>query len=1541
MTFEEIYKKRGLEYKPFQPQQTPSLQNIVAQIKERRVAKERQQKIGGMIEEGEKAYKEATEAAGWKRIAKETLKGIPDAAPLVFKTLATPEGIMSMGRGAIKGLSLGWLSPETPEDANEIEQAIEEGWKIGGHFGAFLSGEAALKLAFKTPAIAAKLGAAAPKIAYISSWLGTSQLDKEMRGAGFEARAKRAAYDAATILTFEGLGYGLGKIAKKIKIANLPKKANQKAIDFFFRDMPKQLDSPGYSKEAAKIIRGLNISKVKTIDEAMKLVQKSLTPEMLRTPAIQMTLEHFRDQAKKSVPLYTELAIQKIFAKGKPLIKDKAMLPIAKLAEKLKPTKFEPKFKPPEKPIDFKLTSKAKIKALTSIQKEFPGVESISKQIKELETKTKAPITKEIKPTAEGYSTWLKKQPEARKEYKDIQAKIAKISDVKVKKEFIKAEKSKFEIKYSKKYSIALPKMKFAKPKTARITETRALAFSPKNLSKPVSTIIKKETDKIIRRSEIAKTLSEKLDVPIRRGKFRGKALGIYKPSPKVVRMKKGDIPVISHEVGHYLDDTLGLSGMINKTEMVSLTAEYAPKPLSRMDIKGKKKEALAEFIRFYVTEPAKAKKKAPIYSSYFEEVMKKFPEIKEVILKAKQDYKRWTEMPATAKIASMVSQEREKEGLKKVIPEKIKEFYIDIKDDLYPIKLFQNAAKKLLKDKLSSWEMPYLLARLTRGWLGKAETFLEKGTLDKVYWTKDLKLQIKGKSLKEILKPIQKMKALDDFNYYLVNLRVLELSKHGVLTGISKIDALKSFKELNTKYPEFAKTTKEIYKFQDDVLMYGYQSELYSAELLAKIKTKNQFYVPFYRVLEESQVKGYFGKGYANVANELKRMKGSELDIVSPLESIVKNTYAIINASERNTIGLAMANLAGKHYELGRMFEKVSIPMAKVATVNKKDFSKGLMTDFEKVFGFKTQETEGIIDIFRPSMFLPKDNVLTVLKNGKKLYFQVDPMIYKSLAALDKEHASLTLKLLSQPTRWLRAGAILTPEFMIRNPLRDLMGAFVYSKYGFYTSVDFVKGMYSLVGKDDKYWLWRASGGEHSMFVSMDREYLQKSLEEVTKGKGYKGYAKNPLEALRALSEFSETPTRLGEFRRGLAKMDDPLKAAYASREITLDFAKMGHSGKAINNLVVFSNANFESWDKLVRAFKHHPTRTTTRVVMGITIPSILLYVNNRKDPRWKEIPQWQKDLSWIVFTKNPDDIGWDKMTMEEKKKAVKMINSVQYGIYRIPKPFQLGMLFGTIPERILESIDNDDPEAIDQLAENLLSSQSPSITPTILEPLLENWSNYDYFLERPIIPLSKTGLPAEAQFTAYTSEIAKILGKTINYSPAKIENLFIGYFGGLGKHSINTVDSILKGTGIVDKIDPEMQTADKAIVKAFLIRRPIGSSSESVNRFYNKYKSYESREQLLKQYYTNNEMEKYYKYKEKNPELYIKYDFKRKTLYSEPARFYRKVASRISELRKIEAKIYAHKTMDALEKRVKLTDIDVEITRLARKAIEFDIRK
>ena len=97
------------------------------------------------------------------------------------------------------------------------------------------------------------------------------------------------------------------------------------------------------------------------------------------------------------------------------------------------------------------------------------------------------------------------------------------------------------------------------------------------------------------------------------------------------------------------------------------------------------------------------------------------------------------------------------------------------------------------------------------------------------------------------------------------------------------------------------------------------------------------------------------------------------------------------------------------------------------------------------------------------------------------------------------------------------------------------------------------MRGIFHLVKKDAVYWNWKKAGGEHSMFVSMDREYLQKNLAALMADRSLTDVVRHPIDSLRLLSELGEAGTRIGEFAKGVKAESDKkaglLQAGFASR--------------------------------------------------------------------------------------------------------------------------------------------------------------------------------------------------------------------------------------------------------------------------------------------------------------------------------------------------------------------------------------------------------
>lgn len=566
------------------------------------------------------------------------------------------------------------------------------------------------------------------------------------------------------------------------------------------------------------------------------------------------------------------------------------------------------------------------------------------------------------------------------------------------------------------------------------------------------------------------------------------------------------------------------------------------------------------------------------------------------------------------------------------------------------------------------------------------------------------------------------------------------------------------------------------------------------------------------------------------------------------------------------------------------------------VGEVLEKSLIGQMVPDFANII--PDEVAEEMVTLFRP-MQDRGPNMLNVNMGDKQLVFQVDPDLFKAIQGLNTEDIGTIMRIVSLPAKLLRAGATLSPDFAVRNPARDQFTAFIYSKYGFIPGLDLFKGMFELFKKGDVYDLWRMGGGGNSMLVSMDRDYLQSTFKDLvrTKGGTFFKYVKNPVELLRTLSEIGEEGTRLGEMKRALDAQANPIEGAYSSREVTLDFARIGAKTKAINAIIAFWNANVEGMDRTVRSFKDNPLRTLFKLLISITLPSILLYFANRGDKRWKEIPAWQKDLFWIVMTKDH--------------------------IYRIPKPFELGIMFGSVPERILEYLDNSDPELFTNIFTSIVDGATPGFIPTALAPIIENITNYSFFLGRPIVPQGKESLPGKAQYGTYTTEIAKLIGKVLDYSPSKIDNLIQGYSGGLGRYATDGIDKILKGTGVVHV--PQAPAAifeDYPILKAFTIRPPIGSASESVNKVYTLYQQTSGEMSYIKDLADNGNIEYAQKLFAENPNLQFAHTF------SGVVQSFSDINNAKDEVRKSE--------LSPADKQKRISELDTLETDIAQRVLE-----
>lgn len=942
-------------------------------------------------------------------------------------------------------------------------------------------------------------------------------------------------------------------------------------------------------------------------------------------------------------------------------------------------------------------------------------------------------------------------------------------------------------------------------------------------------------------RAQLVKDLAEQLEVPIRTGKIRGRALGIYKVKPEVVRVRvANDIETIAHEVGHHLQTLLfgtqaytrkgGLSSSVLRPWRDELL------PLARGVSDESSAEGLAEFVRRYLTNPEAARRRAPRFYDFLETTLReRYPEVLDLLARKREEYGLWLRATPRARVRAHISmQDNPDHGS---IRDRWTRFRTNVIDDMAWV---ERAVKDLTEGRGPEriQDDAVLMARLTKGAEGLAAEFIEGKARD--FAT----LGPVGPSLRDVFAPVKKR--LDDFRDYAVALRATELHGRGIETGLAAGDVAAVLEELDS--PLFRQTFAELQTWNGHLLGYLRDAGVLSPEAHQAILEHNKAYLPFYRVMDDIP-KGaptYASKRFGHVFSPVKRIKGSGREIIDPFESLVKNAHLYIQIAQRQQVSNALAKLS-RVKGAGWWIEKVPAPMQKKAGVTAEQMLEMFerrgegpaFLDFLREVGFMrqgegnvleptSQMAEEILQVWRPGDWMGEPNVISVLEQGKRTWYQVHPELYQALMGAHTEELQTWVRWLSVPARTLRAGATLAPEFIGRNPLRDQVQAFITSDYGFKPGFDFVRGFWHMLRHTETYGQWRAAGGERASLLGLDRAALSRTFKRAVAREGIPNVVYNPLEMLRAVSAAMEDATRVGEFARAVGKEGTSkaalLRAAAASREVSVDFARHGAKTAAIRNLSAFWNARLQGYDRLFRAMKAHPARTLGRVFLGITAPSIALYYVNRDDPDYWQLPQWQRDLFWLVKIKGT----W----------------------VRIPKPFELGIVFGSIPERILEWWDTKDPRRVSATLTDFALSEAKGVflpIPQSVQPLIENLANYNLFTGRPIVPKGLEKVAPEAQVGPHTSELAAQLGRFLDVSPAMIDNLLFAWSGGLGRLGSDIATKGLRAAQGEERFGPRPAarrlvdlpgplptvTEQTPLVRGFVARAP-GAQSEAIERFY-----------------------------------------------------------------------------------------------------------
>jgi len=290
----------------------------------------------------------------------------------------------------------------------------------------------------------------------------------------------------------------------------------------------------------------------------------------------------------------------------------------------------------------------------------------------------------------------------------------------------------------------------------------------------------------------------------------------------------------------------------------------------------------------------------------------------------------------------------------------------------------------------------------------------------------------------------------------------------------------------------------------------------------------------------------------------------------------------------------------------------------------------------------------------------------------------------------------------------------------------------------------------------------------------------------------------------LGVLSEASDAATRIAVYEAAIKNGMSEAEAAFRAIEI-MNFSRRGSSGllKILTQLIPFLNARIQGMDVLYQAGKagiltaggyrlgeRDANLGKKFLVRGAMLAGISLALEFmlEDDEDYKELPDYVKNSNLLIPLK------W---------------LGVEGGYFAaIPKPFEAGLLFSTIPQEIYKAFNGQTSarEGAKFFFEELVSTFGLNPIPQVMLPALEVIVNHDFYTGLPLISEGKMRLTPELQYDSRTSTVARMLGNIpIKYnfttgkfegvSPIVIDQLVSGYGGPMGSYIMQGVGMLMEG--------------------------------------------------------------------------------------------------------------------------------------------------
>ena len=534
--------------------------------------------------------------------------------------------------------------------------------------------------------------------------------------------------------------------------------------------------------------------------------------------------------------------------------------------------------------------------------------------------------------------------------------------------------------------------------------------------------------------------------------------------------------------------------------------------------------------------------------------------------------------------------------------------------------------------------------------------------------------------------------------------------------------------------------------------------------------------------------------------------------------------------------------------------------------------------------------------------------DVVRVMREGQPEYYHVrgDASLLRALQGITfRASPGMARAVAMWAKNFLTSAVTADPAFMGRNFVRDMLHAWAISDSKFKVGYDSVKGALATIegGEDIQAMMFAGASFMGGHRYGHDPKASAQALRRALRTKGFTEgklgtLVDTPVRWWQMYREFGdavENSNRVAIYEAALRQGKSKARAVFEAKDI-MDYSLRGNweAVQLLTDIVPFMNARLQGLYRLGRA----DLKTMAMRGALIGIASLALLLANEDDDRYKELPDWEKDVFWHVFLGDQH--------------------------FRIPKPFEVGVMFATVPERAYRLATGKD-QLRDTLKAMLFNAGEVfafNPTPQAIRPALEALFNKNMFGWRPIEGLYEENKLPAARYNDHTSIIMRELGTITGLSPKKLEHLWDGYLGTLGSYALSAADWAVWWAKGEQRPEPALR--DLPVIGSF-VRSGVPYATKYGDEMYELVKHANQVNTTINDYVKRGQVEAARELMQEN----------RAAMMVRPA--LNRTRQQVTELRKQINAVYNNKLLSSQAKRDRIDKLQEAINELEKRAVEM----